>query len=290
MNIIIVGEGPRAAWVEGIIARLRAAPGAAGEGTMQRLGTSCDRNALHALVQTGIDIVVAVDAASLAQGSPHDTGSWHEMVRRDAERAIFIRELAARASCRVLALVGDDHYVWLGALARMLSLSDVDPGEVEALPAVESGTTPGSSLVASYLDPLWRGLTGPMLQPIVWPRECFLNGDFMGEPLPLVMELAGRARILLYGPYLPLPTGHWRATGCFGFSPDIEKLPFIFEAVTPNSVMRGFFEVDTGGFFTVDLEFQITDLLVPIEIRLASQDSALEGQAALIEVRLEAIG
>lgn len=289
MNIIIVGEGPRAAWVEAILAHLRALPGAAGEVTIQRLGVSGDRDALHALVQTRIDIVIAVDAASLAQGSLHDTGPWREMIRKDAERAIFIRELVARAGCRVLALVGDDQFDWLGKLAQVLLLSDVDPGEVEALPALESGTTLESSLVGSYLNPLWAALTGPMLQPIVWPRECFLNGDFMGEPLPLMMELAGRARILLYGPYLPLPTGHWRATGCFGFSPDIEKLPFIFDAVTPNSVMRGFFEVESGGFFTVDLEFQVTDLLAPIEIRLASQDSALEGQAALIEVRLETI-
>ncbi len=234
--------------------------------------------------------MVAVDAASLAQASTRDTTAWHEVVRQDAERAIYIRELVARGGCKVLTLVGDDQLAWLSELAGALSLTDIDSAGVEELPPPEAHTTLDSPLVASYLDPLWASLSGTLPRAIVWPRECFLNGDLMGDPLPLVMELAGRARILLYGPYLPLPTGHWRATGCFGFSPDIEKLPFIFEVVTPNSLMRGFFEVQSGGFFTVDLEFQITDLLIPIEIRLASQESALEGQAALIEVRLEAIG
>jgi hypothetical protein len=101
------------------------------------------------------------------------------------------------------------------------------------------------------------------------------------------MEVAGRARILAYGPYLPLPGGLWRAMAYLDFSVDIERMPFIFEADTGGNITRGFFEVEHGGIFTLALDFRVTDPLHPTEFRLISQDTALDGQAALIEVQLE---
>jgi len=101
------------------------------------------------------------------------------------------------------------------------------------------------------------------------------------------VEVAGRARVLTYGPYLPLPAGSWRATAFLGFSPDIGKLPFILEVDNGGAVVRGLFEVDRGGIFTVALDFHVNDAMQPIELRLISQDSALEGQVALIEVELQ---
>ena len=124
---------------------------------------------------------------------------------------------------------------------------------------------------------------------LTWPGEAFLNGDEPNTPLPPAIEVAGRARILAYGPYLPLPAGAWRATAYLGFSIDIEKLPFILEVDTGSGISRGFFEVDTGGIFTLTLDFQVIDPLHAVELRLISQDSALHGQVSLIEVQLEQI-
>ena len=105
--------------------------------------------------------------------------------------------------------------------------------------------------------------------------------------MPAAIEVAGRARILAYGPYLPLPAGQWHATAYLGFSVDIERMPFILEADTGSGTTRGFFEVRAGGIFTLGLDFRIIDPLHPVELRLISQDSALEGQIALIEVQLK---
>ena len=66
-------------------------------------------------------------------------------------------------------------------------------------------------------------------------------------------------------------------------------MPFILEADTGGAVSRGFFEVDRGGIFTLDLDFEVADALHPVEMRLISQDSALEGQVSLIEVALEPV-
>jgi hypothetical protein len=244
---------------------------------------------LQAQAEAPLDVVLAVDAASLAYEPGHDDAAWRDSVRRDAERAIFVRELAARAGCRTVPLIGDDAAAWQAALARLLALPAADCPSPEALPALAGPAAATSPLVAGYLAPLWAAGTAAAPLVLTWPRECFLDGDLPNQTLPPVMELAGRARILSYGPYLPLPSGSWRATACFGFSPDIERLPFIFEALTPPGITRGFFETEAGGFFTLDLEFQVTDPFARVEMRLASQDSALEGQAALIEVRLEAM-
>src|SRR5262249_7914392 len=140
-----------------------------------------------------------------------------------------------------------------------------------------------------FLRPL-RAATPPTSSSsltVAWPRELFLDGDAPGQPLPAVVEVAGRPRILAYGPYLPLPKGGWQATVFLGFSPDIGRMPFIIEVDTAGIISRGFFEADRGGIFTVSLDFQVVDMLDPIEVRVISQDSALEGQFAFVEVRLE---
>jgi hypothetical protein len=109
----------------------------------------------------------------------------------------------------------------------------------------------------------------------------------MGQPVPAIIEVAGRARILVYGPYLPLPTGPWFVTAYLGFSPDIGHMPFILEVESGGAMARGFFEVDRGGIFSLGLDFQVVKPLHPVEIRIISQDSAIEGQMALIELHLE---
>jgi len=43
------------------------------------------------------------------------------------------------------------------------------------------------------------------------PREAFFHGDAPGEPCPAAIDLTGLNRILVYGPFLPLPAGPWRA-------------------------------------------------------------------------------
>lgn len=141
--------------------------------------------------------------------------------------------------------------------------------------------------MASYLAPLFAAVVHKAPLTLVWPRECFLDGDSPGVGLPATIEVAGRARILAYGPYLPLPTGSWSAKIFLGFSLDIGKLPFIIEVDSGDLISRGFFEVERGGIFTLDLDFKVNDALHPMEIRLISQDSALEGQASLIKVELQ---
>jgi hypothetical protein len=128
--------------------------------------------------------------------------------------------------------------------------------------------------------------TGTPSVKIVLPRECFYNGDAPGEPLPQLIEMAGRPRILCYGPYLPLPKGTWELRACLGFSAETAKMPFILEADTTRDIFRGYFEVPNGGLFTTTLDVCVEISSAVLEIRLISQESALEGQCSLLDVEL----
>jgi hypothetical protein len=91
---------------------------------------------------------------------------------------------------------------------------------------------------------------------------------------------------LAYGPYLPLPAGDWCVTATLGFSPEVGRMPFIFEVDQGESLSRGFFEAEGAGFFRIKLSFGVKNPLQAIEMRLISQDSALEGDVSLVEVEL----
>ena len=245
------------------------------------------REQLGALVAEPVDALVLVDHVPFSEGGvPKDAAAVAGAARGEAQRAIVAFELARRAE-RTLVLAADDVAGWPAALSKLLGL----PLPVGLLPPPDQpgAEVPGGLPMAAYLGPLFAAAAQAGRPALAWPREVFLDGDAPGQTLPATVEVAGRARILAYGPYLPLPAGGWRARACLGFSPDIGKMPFILEADTGGAVSRGFFEVERGGIFTLDLDFQVADAMHPVEMRLISQDSALEGQVSLIEVALEPV-
>lgn len=281
MTIVLMGRGPRLDAAHAILQRLFAGT------TIEDATPSPEALARHSAAPpallvlvdpqpfAGIDAAQALAAVGLA-----------ELLRAEGLRAVFALELARRAAA-VRVLEGDaaDWGAVLGAGAPV-----VEPPLDEAVdPPAPPGEVSGdlTPLLGTYLVPLWRAAAAGRASPVAWPRESFLDGDVPGETLPALIEVAGRARIVAYGPYLPLPAGAWRARAWLGFSPDIRRLPFILEIDSGAGVSRGFFEAERGGIFTLDLDFQVADPLHPLEFRLITQDSALEGQAALIEVRLD---
>ena len=315
MTILLLGAGPRLAWVRSVLETLHEpveAPSETGAGIVVVEGPPTHER-LVALTERPIDALVLVDHFPFPDGAVPEAAALVEAVRGEAQRAVFARELARRAA-RTLCLSGDDSGNWAATLSALLAVPPPaeGPGSPDGSPEgppwgtcpppAGPGTSVATPLLQSYLEPLFaaagqigsEGQSGSerhsgstLTLELAWPREAFLDGDAPGETLPATVEVAGRARILAYGPYLPLPAGDWHATAFLGFSPDIGRLPFILEADTGGAVARGFFEVERGGIFTLELEFQVSDALHPVELRLISQDSALEGQLALIEVELK---
>jgi hypothetical protein len=252
------------------------------------------RELLASLLAEPIGALVLVDHRLLGACPPAPGLHSADAVRTEAQWATLTLELA-RHAVRTVVLAHGRVEDWRAVLVGMLRDLLIAPlsewsGHGSEWPSVGDtpATRPVTPLLSPYLEPLFAAAEHPT-QPLelIWPRESFLWGDAPGEALPATVEVAGRARILAYGPYLPLPSGRWRATAFLGFSPDIGKLPFILEVDNGGAVVRGLFDVERGGIFTVTLDFHVADPLQPIELRLISQDSALEGQLALIEAALQ---
>jgi len=256
---------------------------AAADGAKPRIVSAAGtetRERLLALVADPVDVLVLVDHVPFKASAGATVA---DRARGEAYRAIVAFEIARRVE-RTMVLLPDDVAGWPSALAKLLDL----PLSIGLPPLVPSGVeVSGELLLENYLAPLFAAAVQNCRPALIWPREAFLDGDAPGACLPATVEVAGRARILAYGPYLPLPAGRWRARACLGFSPDIGKMPFILEVDTGGAVSRGFFEVDRGGIFYLDLDFQVTDSFHLVEMRLISQDSALNGLVSLIEVSLE---
>ncbi|NQW55074.1 MAG: hypothetical protein HQ465_27955 [Rhodospirillales bacterium] len=300
MTILLLGAGPRLAWVRSIL-ETHCAPAGAPSETGAETGAEIvvfegppTHEALLSLTDRPIDALVLVDHFAFADGAVPEAAALAEAVRGEAQRAVLALELSRRAA-RTLRLSGDAED-WLNVLTTLLAVPLPAEPPATCPPPAGPITPVATPLLHSYLEPLFaapgqgpsEGQIGSAgILALAWPREAFLDGDAPGETLPATVEVAGRARILAYGPYLPLPAGDWQATAFLGFSHDIGRLPFILDADTGGAVARGFFEVERGGIFTLVLDFKVTDALHPIELRLISQDSALEGQLALIEVELK---
>lgn len=244
------------------------------------------RDLLNADASGPNDVLIAMPQENPASDVP--LLATPDAIRRDAQEAILAIELA-RQVFKTIVLARTDAERWPDLITEALQtdFAKLSSPFVNDTGANDVPNLSSSSLILRYLMPLQRAVVAPKSIAVVWPRECFLDGDAPGQVLPAAIELAGRARILAYGPYMPLPKGGWQATACLGFSPDVGRMPFILEVDTDIGITRGFFEVMQGGIFSVTFDFRVTDAFHPVEFRLVSQDSALEGLVSLIEIRLE---
>jgi hypothetical protein len=96
----------------------------------------------------------------------------------------------------------------VGSLARA---AVGDPAEQEGAPAAAEPAHP-------YPPPPPAGAEGA----IWWGREQLLSCDASGltQTCPEAIDVTGPARCLVFGPYLPLEPGLWRATTIFDLCPE----------------------------------------------------------------------
>jgi hypothetical protein len=123
-----------------------------------------------------------------------------------------------------------------------------------------------------------------------WPREMFLfSRDFDAEYKAI--ELLGGARYIVYGPYLCLPRGAWRATVQFEIIENRSGNEMEAEvAIGAVVVSRGRFDLSAFGVYKFCLDFVVEDDALPIEIRLRILKGAIEGDFNLLTASMERVG
>lgn len=282
MKVLLLGRKLGVTWVYDRMLELAVAFGK-GETQIVVASEAATSETLIRLKADPIDVLVLVEHGPVINGVDLPAA-----IREEAQRAILALELSRVVSRTLLLSYGNASH-WLELIGDLFHAEIAEMMIPPIADWEEQKPSLGMPLLTNYLVPLFgstekQGDSKPIC--LVWPREAFLSGDMPDEPLPPVVDVAGRARILAYGPYLPLTSGQWHAKVYLGFSHDMGKLPFIIEIDAGGPVVRGFFEVEQGGLFTVELDFEVSEPMLPVELRLISQDSAIEGQFALIEVEL----
>ncbi len=160
------------------------------------------------------------------------------------------------------------------ALARQVA-GYLAPGKPSTISAKEA------VVIEQVLTPMMRMSVRRDIGPICWPSPVFLFGDRPNEPAPLVADVTGAARIIFYGPYFHLPAGRWRAQVVLGFSHDIFGTPFSIEVHGSTLVAKAIVKPEGECVFRASFSMIHTRPQDPVELRVRSEEGAIEGRIGL---------
>lgn len=129
------------------------------------------------------------------------------------------------------------------------------------------------------------------LAPIIWqPDLFFINETPAGAtPRPATgpIDITGRARFLIFGPYINLPPGPWSASVVIAFSAETAGMSFIIEIAAGTQLAYTRVQPTGEQVIESDLQFTIGNSAdQPVEIRIITERAAFDGRIALGYVTL----
>ena len=254
------------------------------------------------LLSTHKPFVLALDEPETAAS---DLVSRYGLVPSDATRRLGCSCASIVPCLRLpgaLVLRADPHWheplVTAGEMARHLGI-EIDPGEIERIVAevTAAGLGPETSdaaqldeaalaLVKGALSAYADHFSGAALDRITWGRELFLiDGQ---QPATGAVDVTGRVRALIYGPYISLPPGNWLAEVVLGFSQEATDVNFVVDVLSAGSQLSvTSIRPPERGVFPIDLSFTIGEENDrPVEFRVVNERAAFDGRVMLGHVTL----
>lgn len=250
---------------------------------------------------------------TIALNDPRDAAL--EMINRhgldiaDAVRRVS-NSCASMMSCIALpeALVLNANRDWHDPLAtaalvaRHFGLS-VTPAEIEAIvcevaatelnpawPAPENASDPAadavSSIVKGAVAPYVEHFLGAPFGPLTWARELVMADGH--APALHAVDITGRVRALLYGPYISVPPGNWTAEIVLGFSQETADVNFLVDLLVGGKQLSATnIQPNREGIYSINLSFIIDEgNSHPLEFRVINEKPAFDGKVALGQITL----
>jgi hypothetical protein len=126
------------------------------------------------------------------------------------------------------------------------------------------------------------------LGSITWERDLFyIDAGSHAEPAIHPVDITGRPRALVFGPYVNLPAGSWSANVTLGFSPEAADVSYYVEVFAGHQLTHVEIAPSNERFVEVNLRFSVDMALDhPLEIRVWNQRAAFDGRLALGYVTL----
>jgi len=158
---------------------------------------------------------------------------------------------------------------------------DIEPNSGRMQAALSTLPERDRAILDETLGTYADALAGQMPTRLIWPRDLFGVADSPNEPAMRDIDIAGRARCLVFGPYMPVFAGNWKARMILGFSAETVGVPFTVDVGTPERIAHTAIIPDAAGVFEVSLDFTIEEPDGPVEIRVFMDRAAFDGHIAL---------
>lgn len=254
----------------------------------------------QAIIDTAIAAHISIDGFGYHPGKSviHFVQSSEDLKKRETGHHLTIIHLPPETAPQDLTLaLATDLLSSLSRLpqdARFIDLSSVKenekleifPGLVVPLPAQPKAQniTPLGMALSLFKNGAVRPGTS-----VEWPVEAFtIDAASAVTGVPGVFSLPGRARCLMWGPYIQLPAGTWRITVRFTADDAAAQQYLRFEwGGTDMSELP--FKLGTSGVYEAELT-QSWASPETVELRFTMPSSALNGYVEIQRIRVEMIG
>lgn len=126
--------------------------------------------------------------------------------------------------------------------------------------------------------------------PTKWPASVF-NYDARTTTTPeghRVIDLTGKPRFLVFGPYITMPTGVWAARARFSIDEGAVGRQFRLDWGTPTTWSEQTFRADRPGIFEMELTYDWATP-APSEVRLIIMEGCFTGEVALMGVEVRKV-
>jgi hypothetical protein len=146
------------------------------------------------------------------------------------------------------------------------------------------------ALVDGALEGYVTFFSGGELGPIAWERDLFfIDDESKSARATRPVDITGKPRVLLYGPYISLPPGLWSANVALGFSREAAEMNYIIEVVVgaDRQLTHVRIHPHKDRFVEANLSFSVDESVDQmIEVRVQSERAAFDGRLALGHVTM----
>ncbi len=122
-----------------------------------------------------------------------------------------------------------------------------------------------------------------------WDREIFASAEAPDGRCPKELDVTGRARCLLFGPYLPLTPGHWSATAHLEVCVDAARCRLAVEFGAEPDYALVDLPFGQPGQHAIELTHEIRESGLG-QIRLFLKRAAFHGEVRFIGATVRRIG
>jgi hypothetical protein len=149
-------------------------------------------------------------------------------------------------------------------------------------PQAEAVVSMVNGAVAPYVD----HFLGAPFGSITWARDLMMADGHI--PATHAVDVTGRVRALLYGPYISVPPGNWTAEIVLGFSQEATEENFLVDLlVGGKQICATNIQPTRQGVFSVNLSFVIDEgNTQPLEFRVINEKPVFDGRVALGRITL----